>query len=141
MPKKTSSDIIAEAIRAHVANAATLTKGVLDFESPGFHSFEHKKATIDYHVIADADRIEIASLRVPHRHRKQGHATEAIEKFIQHADRSKKTIKLLASPLDKQTHLGKLIKFYQKQGFELTGKAGNSAGDPWMERKPSFRLK
>jgi predicted GNAT family acetyltransferase len=82
------------------------------------------------------DHIEIASVRTPQKHRGQGGASEVMKHINKLADEKKKKVRLLASPLDKKTRTDKLVGFYRKHGYETTGKKGNAAGDPWMERNP-----
>jgi hypothetical protein len=56
--------------------------------------------------------------------------------LIAQADAEGITLELGASPLDKKTNLGKLVKFYESLGFKRTGRAINPAGDPEMVRSP-----
>lgn len=79
--------------------------------------------------------IDLGSIRTPEKHRGSGHASKMIEYLHNKADELGYDTKLLASPLDKKTKLDKLIKFYEKHGYELTNKKGNQAGDPEMIRK------
>jgi GNAT superfamily N-acetyltransferase len=78
--------------------------------------------------------MEIYSVRVPQRYRRQGQAKAIMQHLIKIAEQKIIPIKLLASPLDKRTNTNKLVRFYQQFGFKLTGKTGNLMGDPWMER-------
>lgn len=82
------------------------------------------------------DHIEIASVRTPQKHRGQGGAHKVMKHITSYADKVKKPIKLVASPLDKKTRTDKLVSFYKKHGFELTGEKANAVGDPWMKRDP-----
>lgn len=107
-----------------------------DLNKPGVHEVRHGKAAVTYGIHPTKPEMELISLRVPQAHRGNGHASAALKKLLASADREGKTVRLLASPLDKKTHLGKLVKLYSKHGFEMTGKTGNAAGEPWMERKP-----
>ena len=79
--------------------------------------------------------IDIGSVRTPEKHRGGGHASKLMEYLHGKADELGYDTKLLASPLDKKTNLEKLVKFYEKHGYELTGKKGNAAGEPEMIRK------
>ena len=78
--------------------------------------------------------IKLYSLRVPTKYRKHGAGRYAMTVFLKIADESNLPVYLDASPLDKTTQLGKLIKFYQSLGFQPTGKRANMAGDPEMLR-------
>lgn len=89
-----------------------------------------------YRIDHSTATIFLDSLRVPHRKRGQGHSAQGMKYITDLADSMGYKIKLLASPLDNRTNLGKLVSLYQKWGFELTGRTGNPAGDPWMERQP-----
>lgn len=80
------------------------------------------------------DHFEISSIRTPVAHRGQGGAHAVIKDILKMADDAEKPTRLIASPLDKKTSSDKLINFYRKYGFELTGEKANSFGDPWMER-------
>lgn len=82
------------------------------------------------------DHIEIESIRTPVKYRMHGDAHKVIKEITDFADEREKPAKLIAGPLDKKTRTDKLVQFYQKHGFELTGKIANMAGDPWMERQP-----
>jgi GNAT superfamily N-acetyltransferase len=82
------------------------------------------------------ERIELYSIRTPKAHRGKGSASAALDALCALADRQGKTIRLLASPLDKSTAIRKLVGFYRGRGFLATGERGNQAGDPWMERAP-----
>jgi hypothetical protein len=86
--------------------------------------------------LGDDGILKIFSLRTPQSKRGQGSATEAMNQIVQRADEAGIPIKLDASPLDKKTRLDKLVKFYQKFGFELTGEKVNALGEPVMIRNP-----
>ena len=92
--------------------------------------------TIIYGVSSDGASAEIISVRTPAAKRKAGAARRALEAFIREADQQGLALTLGASPLDRKTHLGKLVKFYQSLGFELTGRTINTAGEPAMARAP-----
>jgi predicted GNAT family acetyltransferase len=81
------------------------------------------------------DHIEIASIRTPQKHRGRGSAHKVMKHITDYADKVKKPIKLVASPLDKKTKTDKLVLFYKKHGFHLTGEKANILGDPWMKRE------
>lgn len=86
--------------------------------------------------LGDDGILKIFSLRTPQSKRGQGSATEAMNQIVQRADEAGIPIKLDASPLDKKTSLNKLVKFYQKFGFEPTGETVNILGEPVMMRSP-----
>jgi predicted GNAT family acetyltransferase len=87
------------------------------------------------------DHIEISSVRTPSKQRKQGHAHAVMRAITNIADTTGKKTRLLASPLDKKTSTNKLVAFYRKHDFEVTGEKGNFVGDPWMERMPKHKDK
>lgn len=89
--------------------------------------------TISYGVGADGTA-EVISVRTPQAKRGGGSARRALEIFLAEADKRGVSVKLQASPLDKKTHLDKLVRFYQSLGFELTGRKINAVGDPEMVR-------
>jgi GNAT superfamily N-acetyltransferase len=93
-------------------------------------------ATIIYGVSSDLSTAELISLRTTATKRKNGAARAALEAFLREADALNLSVTLLASPLDKRTHLNRLVPFYQSFGFELTGRTGNHAGSPIMVRPP-----
>jgi ribosomal protein S18 acetylase RimI-like enzyme len=100
-------------------------------------SFKHGKSTLWYHTgTENHPEIHIGSLRTPAAHRNQGHASKALQAFLHHTDKAGRKTRLMASPLDKKTKLGKLVGFYQKHGYKLTGSTGNAVGHPYMEREP-----
>jgi predicted GNAT family acetyltransferase len=109
-----------------------------DFSTKGqLRRFKHGKSEIWYGTgTENHPHVEIASVRTPAAHRGQGHAGKALHTFLHHADKAGKTVKLLASPLDKRTKLPRLVKFYQKHGFQPSGSTGNAAGHPNMVRQP-----
>jgi GNAT superfamily N-acetyltransferase len=79
--------------------------------------------------------IDIGSVRTSEKDRGQGNASKMMNYLHGKADELGYDTKLLASPLDKKTKLDKLVEFYKKHGYELTGKKGNMAGEPEMIRK------
>lgn len=109
-------------------------KTFLDFIKEEYGSLKHGNTTIGYQN--KDDHVELYSIRTPAKHRGKGSAHEAMKKFTEKLDSEGKKSRLVASPLDKKTKTGKLVSFYRKHGYELTGETGNAAGDPWMERKP-----
>lgn len=78
----------------------------------------------------------IDSLRTPTAKLRQGHARRAMEEFIAAADAEGLTLELGASPLNKSTSLGRLVRFYESLGFRQTGRSVNPAGHPLMRRAP-----
>lgn len=117
--------------------------GPFDFSNPGgpgltgAHARETKigDSTLIYGVGAN-QTAELISLRTPASKRGQGSAARALTQFLAATDARGLTVTLNASPLDKKTSRGRLIAFYQKHGFELTGETINPAGDPTMIRRP-----
>jgi predicted GNAT family acetyltransferase len=95
------------------------------------------KSTAMYTINHPEKYIDIASVRTPEKHRGQGHASLMMEHIHKKANELGYKTKLLASPLDKKTKLDKLIKFYEKHGYKITGEKGNMANEPIMERKQS----
>lgn len=85
---------------------------------------------------ANTGKVQLSSLRTPASKRGKGSAGKAMNELTGQADKTGTTLHLTASPLDGKTNRDKLVAFYQKHGFELTGKKGNPAGDPEMVRKP-----
>ena len=92
-------------------------------------------STASYTIHHPDKFIDIGSVRTPEKHRGSGHASKMMDYLHQKADELGYDTKLLASPLDKKTKIDKLVKFYQKHGYELTGTKGNLAGEPEMIRK------
>lgn len=109
-------------------------KSFKQFLGEEYGTIKHGKTTIGYQE--HDDHVELYSIRTPTKHRGKGEAHAAMSKFTEKMDSENKVSKLVASPLDKKTKTDKLVSFYKKHGYELTGKKGNAAGDPWMERKP-----
>lgn len=101
-----------------------------------FKSVKVGHSTVGY--TEHEDHIELYSVRTPAKHRGKGHASAAIKHVTDYADKKNKSVKLMASPLDKKTKTHKLVSLYKKHGFELTGDKGNYAGDPIMHRKPKL---
>lgn len=92
------------------------------------------KASVIYQM-QPTGNVQLSSIRVPHKYRKQGQAKKALKTFLEATDDKGLTVELLASPLDKKTKLDKLVKFYENEGFEIEGR-GNAFGEPKMVRKP-----
>lgn len=92
-------------------------------------------------VYRNGQHIELYSIRTPRAHRGKGSAGNALNWLIDLADEYGKKIRLLASPLDTATKTSRLVTFYQRYGFELTGETGNPLGDPWMEREPQIQFR
>lgn len=78
--------------------------------------------------------LELFSLRVPQKKRRQGLAHDAMRYLTDKADEQGLAMKLAASPLDSRTHTGRLVAFYRRYGFNCTGVSVNPVGDPEMER-------
>ena len=119
------------------------TAGKFDWSNPGGSglSGQHSRtakvgdSTLIYGVGKD-NTAELISIRTPQNKRGVGSARAALQAFADEADARGITVKLAASPLDKRTHQGDLVRFYQSLGFEMTGRKINPAGDPEMVRKP-----
>ena len=111
----------------------------ITFDKPGFHTFKHGKATIQYGVPRKESQhkhIELTSIRVPQKHRKQGHADAAMNEFVKKLDAEGRDSKLAASPLDNKSPSSKrLMQFYSKHGYEETDEKVNYQGDKFMFRK------
>jgi ribosomal protein S18 acetylase RimI-like enzyme len=89
----------------------------------------------------DADYIHIISIRTKSRERNKGSARVALTQLLNDLDvQYGLPISLEASPLDKRTDLGRLVRFYESLGFKCTGKFANPACDPVMVR-PSPKVK
>lgn len=89
---------------------------------------------IQYHDRGDVRTIE--SIRTPTAKLRRGHARRAMEEFIAEADAAGLTLELGASPLNKSTSLGRLVRFYESLGFRQTGRSINPLGHPLMRREP-----
>lgn len=111
-----------------------IMKTYKQFLNEEYKSLKHGNTTIGYKE--HENHVELYSVRTPNKHRGKGSAHAAMKEFTKNLDSEKKTSRLVASPLDKKTKTGKLVSFYKKHGYELTGEKANAAGDPWMERKP-----
>lgn len=91
-------------------------------------------ATLIYEVTATG--AEAISLRVSAKAKGTGAARAILARFCHEADLMSLPISLGASPLNKKTQLGRLVRFYQSLGFVLTGRTINAAGEPLMIREP-----
>ncbi len=103
--------------------------------SPGVHHFTLGPSTIAYSTWETDNSILLQSLRTKASEKKKGYARAAMIEFLNLADKTGMDIDLGASPLTRDTNLGKLVSFYQSLGFELTGSKINPAGDPQMIRR------
>ena len=101
----------------------------------GTQTYALGRTTIIYSTAPDG-HVEVQSVRTPATARGQGSARAAMLALLAETDAAGLAVTLCASPLDKRTHLGKLVAFYQSLGFTLTGRACNMAGDPMMVRRP-----
>ena len=90
-------------------------------------------ATVLFYVDDRERLVEIASLRVPQSARGVGAGRAALQYALSIADDLHYRTSLLASPLDKRTNLGRLVRFYMSEGFELTGRS-SAAFHPFLER-------
>lgn len=98
------------------------------------HELTVGRARVVFHVDHDKDLIYIASIRVPGTVRRKGEGERAIRHVLALADSLHYDTRLDASPLDKRTSLGRLVRWYQRHGFEMTGQAVNPRGHPRMLR-------
>lgn len=114
--------------RARVQSAAP------DPFDEGCHELRVGAATLGYQIRAGDPMVHLYSLRVPIRSRGQGQAQLALQRFLALTDEAARPVTLLASPLDKRTSLKRLVQLYAKFGFRPTGRRGNVAGDPVLER-------
>lgn len=117
-----------------IRQAINLLEGYDMSPTGGSREAKFGDTRITYGIAYDGKSAEIISVRTPANKRKAGSARAALEAFIKQADEAGMTLKLGASPLDKKTHLGKLVRFYQSLGFELTGRTINAAGEPELVR-------
>ena len=106
-------------------------------EHQAFGVTEHEArvgpATVLFYVDDHERLVDIASLRVPQTARGVGAGRAALQYALSVADGLHYRTTLLASPLDKRTNLGRLVRFYMSEGFELTGRS-SSAFHPFLER-------
>jgi len=107
--------------------------------SEGYHNIQLDRAKIIYLVHPDKV-VELVSLRVPQKYRRQGYAKAILSKFTQWLDSEGLQSTLGASPLDKKTHPGKLEQMYSGFGYVPTGKYINPAYDKEMGRQPQENL-
>ncbi len=101
----------------------------------GYHNAQLGKAKIIY-LVHPNKLVELISLRVPQKYRRQGYAKAILSEFTQWLDREGLQSTLGASPLDKKTHPGKLEQMYSGFGYAPTGKYINPAYDKKMSRQP-----
>ena len=90
-------------------------------------------ATVLFYVDDRERLVDIASLRVPQSSRGVGAGRAALQYALTIADQLHYRTTLLASPLDKRTNLGRLVRFYMSEGFALTGRS-SAAFHPYLER-------
>jgi GNAT superfamily N-acetyltransferase len=102
------------------------------------HDLKVGRARVHFYVDHDRRLVDIASIRVPRAARGKGEAARALRYVLGIADRLGYDTQLGASPLDARTSLGRLVRFYQAHGFELTGQSINPLGHPRM-RRPAQR--
>lgn len=98
------------------------------------HDLKIGRSTILFHIDHDKRLIHISSIRVPQTARRKGEATRALRHVLALADQLGYDTRLDASPLDKRTSLGRLVRWYQSHGFEMTGQSVNVLGHPKMLR-------
>ena len=104
-------------------------------EESNLKSLKGERCTIWYHVYNDKWTLE--SVRTSTGSLNKGYATKLLMQFLDMAKQSNVPVYLIASPLTKRTNPKRLIRFYQKFGFILTGNSGNFVGDPYMVKLPS----
>ena len=104
--------------------------------SEGLHQAKLGKATIWYYVLPNKF-VELQSLRVPQKYRKQGYAKSILSEFTKWLDNKGFSSTLGASPLDKKTSPGKLEKLYEEFGYNPTGNYINPVRDKEMNRNPN----
>ncbi len=97
--------------------------------------FKLRNTVISY-TVDSTGGVDIGSIRTELKALGTGSARDALVAFCKEADAGRITLTLGASPLNKKTSLGRLVKFYQSVGFELTGKSINMLGEPLMIRYP-----
>jgi hypothetical protein len=95
-------------------------------------SFDH--ARLWFYVDHARRLVDVASIRVPRRHRGQGEAGRALRHVLDLADDLHYDVKLDASPLDDRTHPERLARWYESYGFRRTGETVNPLGHPRMLR-------
>ena len=78
--------------------------------------------------------VELVSLRVPQKYRRQGFAKAILSEFTQWLDKEGLQSTLAASPLDKKTNPDKLESMYSEFGYSPTGNYINPARDKEMGR-------
>lgn len=98
------------------------------------HDVTIGRADIWFYVDHDKKLVNISSIRVPQRARRSGDGTRALDYALRIADELHYETELGASPLDKKTSLGRLVRWYQKHGFVMTGQSINPLGHPKMVR-------
>lgn len=91
-------------------------------------------AKIQYRI--SEGTLELFSLRVPQRKRRQGLAHGVMRHLTAKADAEGLVMKLDASPLDQRIGTDTLVNLYRQHGFECTGVTINPMGDPEMIRRP-----
>lgn len=97
-----------------------------------YHDFQVGGSLVQY--VAREDHVYVASLRTKNKEQRKGSARAAMTAFLALTDAARLPVRLDASPLTKAVSLGRLVRFYQSLGFELTGKRVNMAGHPSMLR-------
>jgi ribosomal protein S18 acetylase RimI-like enzyme len=94
----------------------------------------HNGACVQFRENEEQQVMEIFSLRVAQKKRRQGLARAAMDLMTARADALGYAMKLDASPLDNRVSTEGLVAFYRQYGFECTGKTVNPVGDPEMRR-------
>ena len=120
---------------ADLAPQGALNQSPIHWVDTGFGETQIGPTTLQWEALGPHE-VRLGSVRTPSRHRRKGAARHALNVWLSEADRHGATVTLLASPLDRATSRGRLVRFYASLGFSPTGRTGNPAGDPWMRRTP-----
>lgn len=96
-------------------------------------------ARVGFYIDDDKRLVDLYSVRVPVAHRGRGEAKRALDEVLKLADRLHYHVLLIASPLDKRTRIGDLVRLYESRGFELTERRANAAGHRYMVRSSRDR--
>lgn len=115
-------------------------KGKADFSKPTDERLSEVRTLIGgdskivYRVSSDGT-IDINSLRTKTKGQGKGSAQRLLSSFLGQADAEGRPVTLVASPLTKKTNPQRLVDFYKREGFSVSG-AGNALGHPKMVRQP-----
>lgn len=88
-----------------------------------------------------SDKVLLENIETPKSDRGKGHASAVMQKIVRHLDNTAQRAELFALPLDDETEVEKLVKFYERYGFARTGRfANNRTGAVHMARLPKSLL-